>query len=100
MPLTTGAKELVRNSNCLFGPAKAANAGGVAVSGLEIWQNRRRRSVDRDDIAEVLEGLMSDIHARCADASGHQDGKIDYARGANVAGFKTVADAMVAQGTG
>ncbi|MEO0981817.1 MAG: NADP-specific glutamate dehydrogenase [Pseudomonadota bacterium] len=100
MPLTAGAKDFVRDSDRLFGPAKAANAGGVAVSGLEIWQNRRRRSAEEDDIAEALEGLMSDIHARCAEEGERKDGHIDYARGVNVAGFKTVADAMVAQGIG
>lgn len=100
MPLTAGATKLVRDSDCLFGPAKAANAGGVAVSGLEIWQNRRRRSVERDQIAEALEGLMIDIHARCIEEGERKDGHTDYARGANVAGFKTVADAMVAQGIG
>ncbi|MEM1105546.1 MAG: NADP-specific glutamate dehydrogenase [Pseudomonadota bacterium] len=98
MPLTAGARDVIRKSDCLFGPAKAANAGGVAVSGLEIWQNRRRRSVARDTIADALKTLMSDIHDQCAEEGCGQGRKIDYARGANIAGFKTVARAMVAQG--
>jgi len=100
MPLTAEAEELVRCSDVLYGPAKAANAGGVAVSGLEIWQNRRRRSVSRRAISEALVDLMAQIHERCAEAGSDEEGRVDYARGANIVGFRTVADAMVAQGIG
>lgn len=100
MPLTHEAVEHVRERDVLFGPAKAANAGGVAISGLEIWQNQRRRSANRETVADALETLMTDIHERCADEGQNGKAAIDYARGANVAGFRAVADAMVAQGIG
>lgn len=100
MPLTADASSYVRESNVLFGPAKAANAGGVAISGLEIWQNRRRRPADRDAIGDELRSMMCEIHDRCVSEGEVDGGGVDYARGANVAGFKMVADATVAQGVG
>lgn len=100
MPLTPKAQSIIKEGGLIFGPAKAANAGGVAISGLEITQNRKRRSDTRDDVASELQDLMRDIHQRCVEEGELSDGTIDYARGANVAGFKRVADAMVAQGIG
>jgi glutamate dehydrogenase (NADP+) len=97
MPTTRDAKAILRDGRVLFAPGKAANAGGVAVSGLEINQNRQRRSQSRDALAEALKDIMQNIHSVCADAGRSKDG-IDYAKGANVAGFKKVADAMCAAG--
>ncbi|WP_299784224.1 NADP-specific glutamate dehydrogenase [uncultured Marivita sp.] len=97
MPTTTEAKDAFREAGVLFAPGKAANAGGVAVSGLEISQNRQRRSQSRDDLAEALKDIMQDIHDNCAEAGKTGDG-VDYTTGANVAGFKKVADAMCAAG--
>ncbi|MEM6898203.1 MAG: NADP-specific glutamate dehydrogenase [Pseudomonadota bacterium] len=98
MPLTSEAKSIVRESDTLFAPAKAANAGGVAVSGLEISQNRQRRSFERRDVAEDLRAIMSGIHSKCLSEGMSEKNTIDYGRGANIAAFKIVADAMVAQG--
>ena len=99
MPTTTDAKAVFSKGGILFAPGKAANAGGVAVSGLEISQNRIRRSKTADQVESELEGIMSDIHEACRE-EGRRDGKIDYAKGANIAGFRKVADAMVSQGIG
>lgn len=98
MPLTRDAKRAISESEIIFGPAKAANAGGVAMSGLEITQNRKRQSDSREQLAEQLEDIMSDIHERCVSEGQNSSGDIDYARGANIAGFRKVADAMIAQG--
>lgn len=98
MPLTAQAISYVRDHGILFAPAKAANAGGVAVSGLEIAQNRTGLTRTRSDISETLHTIMREIHERCAEHGKRDDGKIDYAKGANVAAFRKVADAMVAQG--
>lgn len=97
MPTTSEGKKVVADSDLLFAPGKAANAGGVAVSGLEISQNKMRRDLSRDELADELQTIMKDIHDKCADAGTDGD-KVDYAKGANVAGFKKVADAMMAQG--
>lgn len=97
MPTTPDAFEVLREGKCLFAPAKAANAGGVSVSGLEMSQNSLRLSWSREEVDERLKEIMSAIHGRCVEF-GKADGAVDYARGANIAGFKKVADAMVAQG--
>ncbi|EBA10588.1 NADP-specific glutamate dehydrogenase [Roseobacter sp. CCS2] len=99
MPTTADAKKVLSDKDILFAPGKAANAGGVAVSGLEISQNRQRQSSGPDEVDNALQNIMSDIHASCV-AEGQKDGKVDYAKGANIAGFRKVADAMVAQGVG
>lgn len=99
MPTTADAKRVFSESDILFAPGKAANAGGVAVSGLEISQNRQRQSSGPDEVDDALRNIMCDIHASCV-AEGSKDGKVDYTRGANIAGFRKVADAMVAQGVG
>jgi glutamate dehydrogenase (NADP+) len=99
MPTTAGAKKVFKDAGVLRGPAKAANAGGVAVSGLEISQNRTGRSHSRAEIQEDLCEIMKSIHEACLEHGEGEDG-IDYARGANIAAFKKVADAMMAQGIG
>ncbi len=100
MPTTADARIVFAEAGIVLGPGKAANAGGVAVSGLEISQNRTRRSRERDDIDNDLHRIMKRIHNACVENS-RSDGKtINYARGANVAGFRKVAEAMLAQGVG
>lgn len=99
MPTTSDAKAVFAENDVLFGPGKAANAGGVAVSGLEISQNRKRQSSGADEVDNELQAIMTEIHDACRQ-EGMRDGKVDYAKGANIAGFRKVADAMVAQGVG
>jgi len=82
----------------LFAPGKAANAGGVAVSGLEMSQNSQRRAWKEEDLQQMLFDIMAGIHERCRTYGGGADGYIDYVKGANIAGFKKVADAMLAFG--
>ena len=88
---------LLQEAELLIAPAKAANAGGVGVSGLEMSQNSLRYNWSAEEVDERLQRIMSEIHEQCA-AYGERDGRIDYLRGANLAGFVKVADAMVAQG--
>lgn len=98
MPTELDAIELLTEAGVLFGPAKAANAGGVAVSGLEMSQNSARLSWTRSDMEDQLEQIMTDIHHRCV-TYGREDGdRIDYVAGANIAGFRKVAEAMLAFG--
>ncbi len=98
MPTTLEAIEVFRAANVLFGPGKAANAGGVATSGLEISQNAMRLSWDRDEVDARLRGIMKSIHEACVQYGTNGEGRVDYVDGANVAGFVKVADAMLAQG--
>lgn len=91
-----GVHEFLR-ANVLFGPAKAANAGGVAVSGLEQSQNSLRLSWSREEVDEKLKSIMSDIHAKCVQ-HGQESESVNYVRGANIAGFIKVADSMLAYG--
>ena len=81
----------------LFGPGKAANAGGVAISGLEMAQNSMRISWDRDELERRLQRIMSEIHNQCVE-HGEDSGYINYVKGANIAGFIKVADSMLDQG--
>jgi len=97
MPTTLDAIEAFIEANVLFGPAKAANAGGVATSGLEMSQNSLRLSWSREEVDMRLKDIMIDIHENCH-KYGTENGKTNYVKGANVAGFKKVADAMLAQG--
>lgn len=99
MPTTADAKQAIHEAGILYAPGKAANAGGVAVSGLEINQNRQRRHQSRAELAEALKAIMQDIHDTCAEAGQGKAG-IDYARGAHIAGFRKVAQAMYAAGVG
>ena len=81
----------------MYGPGKAANAGGVAVSGLEMSQNSERISWNQEKLGDMLTDLMEGIHEKCVEYGEH-DGHVDYVKGANIAGFKKVADAMLAFG--
>ncbi|MBN1440385.1 MAG: NADP-specific glutamate dehydrogenase [Anaerolineales bacterium] len=98
MPSTLEAIRVFQESNVLFGPAKAANAGGVATSGLEMSQNSMRLSWTREEVDERLHGIMKRIHKACLDAAEAYGKKGNYLAGANIAGFVKVANAMVAYG--
>jgi glutamate dehydrogenase (NADP+) len=97
MPTTPEAIELFHEKDIAFAPGKASNAGGVATSGLEMSQNSLRMSWPSEKVDERLHSIMKDIHAACV-KYGQVDGKIDYVKGANLAGFVKVADAMMDQG--
>ena len=98
MPSTLEAVSKFRKSGMLFGPSKAANAGGVAVSGLEMTQNSMRLSWTREEADARLQEIMKSIHEQCLHYGKKETGKIDYVSGANIAGFVKVADAMLAFG--
>ena len=97
MPCTPEAIELFLKNKVLFAPGKASNAGGVAVSGLEMAQNSLRYTRTRDVVDGKLKEIMSDIHSSCVNYGSSKD-DINYVKGANIAGFVKVADAMLAQG--
>ncbi len=97
MPCTDAAVKIFHDANVLYAPGKASNAGGVAVSGLEMSQNSKRMSWSFEDVDERLVGIMQTIHEKCAEHGKEKDG-INYVKGANIAGFIKVADAMIAQG--
>lgn len=98
MPCTTGAVDAFRQNGVLFLPGKAANAGGVATSALEMSQNSVRRSWSFDKVDSELEQIMKNIYAVIADAAKEYNKKDDFVTGANIAGFIKVADAMMSQG--
>ena len=98
MPCSLEATDRFLAAGVLFGPAKAANAGGVAVSGLEQSQNALRMSWSREEVHERLRTIMAEIHEKCCGYGDDGRGGVDYVRGANVAGFVKVADAMLAYG--
>ncbi|WP_237587540.1 NADP-specific glutamate dehydrogenase [Polaribacter sargassicola] len=98
MPSTPEAIHEFQKAKLLFAPGKASNAGGVATSGLEMSQNSLRLSWSRKEVDEKLKDIMEDIHDSCVEYGTNEDGSIDYIRGANIAGFVKVADAMLAQG--
>jgi glutamate dehydrogenase (NADP+) len=98
MPSTMDAIEVYRDKKVLFAPAKAANAGGVATSGLEMSQNSLRLSWSRDEVEQRLHNIMKSIHKNCLDAADAYGSPGDYVVGANIAGFIKVAKAMVASG--
>ena len=98
MPSTPEAIEVFQKAKILFAPGKASNAGGVATSGLEMSQNSLRLSWTSEEVDERLKRIMLDIHASCVKFGSDQSGYIDYVKGANIAGFVKVADAMLAQG--
>jgi glutamate dehydrogenase (NADP+) len=100
MPCTAEAVDAFRKSEVLFAPGKAANAGGVALSALEISQNVTREPRTREALARRLNTIMGEIHDRCVEEGRKPSGRIDYVDGANIAGFKRVAKAMVAFGIG
>lgn len=98
MPSTPEAIHAFQSNSILFAPGKASNAGGVATSGLEMSQNSLRLSWTREEVDQRLKQIMSDIHDSCVQYGKNDDGTIDYVKGANIAGFVKVADAMLAQG--
>ena len=98
MPSTPEAIHEFQKSKILFAPGKASNAGGVATSGLEMSQNSLRLSWSRKEVDDKLKDIMEDIHDSCVEYGENEDGTIDYIKGANIAGFVKVADAMLAQG--
>jgi glutamate dehydrogenase (NADP+) len=98
MPCTPEAIEIFHAAKLLFAPGKASNAGGVATSGLEMSQNSLRLSWTREEVDEKLHGIMNSIHEACVQYGADNEGYVNYVKGANVAGFLKVADAMVAQG--
>jgi len=98
MPSTAEAMEIYRENKLLFAPAKAANAGGVATSGLEMSQNSLRLSWSREEVEERLRFIMKDIHRNCLEAAEAYGMPGDYVVGANIAGFLKVANAMLAYG--
>ena len=98
MPSTPEAIAEFLNAKILYAPGKAANAGGVSVSGLEMTQNLIKLSWSREEVDAKLQSIMKDIHAQCTLYGKQEDGYINYVKGANVAGFMKVAKAMMAQG--
>ncbi|RED94119.1 NADP-specific glutamate dehydrogenase [Marinoscillum furvescens] len=98
MPTTDGALHLIKENKLLFSPGKASNAGGVATSGLEMSQNSQRLYWTRDEVDYRLKMIMKSIHENCVEYGRIDDNYIDYVKGANIAGFVKVADAMIAQG--
>ncbi len=98
MPSTPEAIHEFHEAKILFAPGKASNAGGVATSGLEMSQNSLRISWTREEVDERLKGIMEDIHDSCIKYGKEKDGYCNYVKGANIAGFVKVADAMLAQG--
>ncbi|NNC90663.1 MAG: NADP-specific glutamate dehydrogenase [Akkermansiaceae bacterium] len=98
MPTTPEASAFFRDGKVLFAPGKAVNAGGVAVSGLERSQNAMNLSWSREKVDEKLCGIMKEIHGKCVEEGRTDGGEIDYVNGANIAGFKKVADALLGYG--
>ncbi len=98
MPSTPEAIHAFHEAQLLFAPGKASNAGGVATSGLEMSQNSLRISWTREEVDDRLKGIMEDIHDSCIEYGKEENGYCNYVKGANIAGFVKVADAMLAQG--
>ena len=98
MPTTLDAVDVFLKARTLYAPGKASNAGGVAVSGLEMSQNAMRLSWSADEVDQRLHGIMESIHDNCVRYGKRSDGSINYVDGANIAGFVKVADAMLQQG--
>ncbi len=98
MPTDLAGLDAFREAKILFGPGKAANAGGVAVSGLEQSQNALRLSWSRNEVDSRLQAIMHDIHKKCVEQGTKEDGHVNYVDGANIAGFMKVAETMVAYG--
>lgn len=98
MPSTPEAVEIIQKNGLLFGPAKAVNAGGVATSGLEMTQNAMKLAWTTEEVDAKLHHIMKSIHEACVKHGKKADGSVDYVKGANVAGFLKVANAMLDQG--
>ena len=97
MPSPDAIREF-QKARILYAPGKAANAGGVSVSGLEMAQNSQKLSWSAEEVDRKLQDIMTEIHKQCVKYGTEEDGYINYVRGANVAGFMKVARAMMAQG--
>ena len=98
MPTTPGAIAAFQNAKILYSPGKASNAGGVATSGLEMTQNSMRLRWTPEEVDQQLQRIMTDIHEACVKYGTEADGYVNYVKGANIAGFIKVAEAMMAQG--
>ena len=98
MPSTPEAIEIYMEHKILYGPGKAANAGGVAVSGLEMTQNSMRLPWSREEVDARLQQIMKSIHDTCVKFGSEKGDYVNYVKGANIGGFVKVADAMIAQG--
>ena len=98
MPTDLDGVHAFKSARILYAPGKAANAGGVAVSGLEMSQNSERRPWKEEELQQLLLDIMEGIHTRCVEYGRVSDDYVDYVKGANIAGFKKVADAMLAYG--
>ena len=98
MPTTPGAIAVFQNAKILYSPGKASNAGGVATSGLEMTQNSMRLRWTPEEVDQQLQRIMTDIHEACVKYGTEEDGYVNYVKGANIAGFIKVAEAMMAQG--
>ena len=98
MPSTPDAVLVFHDAKILFAPGKASNAGGVATSGLEMSQNSLRINWTRGEVDDKLKQIMGDIHNASIEHGSDGNGYVDYVKGANIAGFVKVADAMLAQG--
>lgn len=98
MPSTLEATQVLQDAGILFAPGKASNAGGVATSGLEMSQNSMRLRWSAEEVDQKLQNIMTDIHASCVQYGKNPDGTINYVKGANIAGFLRVANAMIDQG--
>lgn len=93
-----GAIHYFQNNGVLFAPGKAVNAGGVATSGLEMTQNAQHLNWSTQEVDERLHQIMLSIHEQCVEYGTQTDGTVDYVKGANIAGFMKVANAMLEQG--
>ena len=98
MPCTPEAIEVFQQAKLLYSPGKASNAGGVATSGLEMTQNSMRLKWTREEVDGHLKRIMTDIHEACVKYGTEKDGYVNYVKGANIAGFIKVAEAMMSQG--
>jgi glutamate dehydrogenase (NADP+) len=98
MPSSNDAIDVFLEAKILFAPGKAANAGGVATSGLEMSQNAGLMSWKEEELSGLLREIMQNIHSACAEYGGEKGGYVNYVKGANIAGFRKVADAMLAFG--
>ena len=98
MPSTPEAIAAFHEAKILYSPGKASNAGGVATSGLEMSQNSMRLKWTSEEVDKNLHRIMSDIHAACVKYGTEEDGYVNYVKGANIAGFIKVANAMTEQG--
>jgi glutamate dehydrogenase (NADP+) len=98
MPCTPEAIDVFYNSKMIYAPGKAVNAGGVATSGLEMSQNAMKLNWQSEEVDAKLQDIMKNIHASCVKYGMQADGHIDYIKGANIAGFLKVADAMMDMG--